>query len=94
VACDYSLPCERVWETLQSSSSDYDNKNLGYDFKIAIQDQQESFIFNLYYHLTFDLRKLPALIHIKLTSDQENAGVLERRIQYIDGKLIPIQSLS
>lgn len=63
---------------------------MGYDFKIAIQDQQESFIFNLYYHLTFDLSKLPALIHIKLTSDSENAGVLERHVQYLEGKAIII----
>lgn len=76
---------------MQASPSDFDSKNLGYDFKLAIQDQQESFIFNLYYHLTFDLRKLPALIHIKLTSDEENAGVLERHIEYIEGKLIDIK---
>jgi len=67
---------------------------LGFNFSIAIQDQKESFTFNLYYHLTFDLRKVPAFAHINLNSDGEAAGKLVRYVEYTDkGRIFLIKIL-
>jgi len=57
---------------------------LGFNFSIAIQDQKESFTFNLCYHLTFDPRKVPAFAHINLNSDAKAAGKLARYVEYTD----------
>ena len=59
------------------------SEKLGYDFKLVIQDGKGIFSFNLYYHFTFNMPDLPALIHISLHSDGTGSGNYSRHVKYL-----------
>lgn len=82
MTCDLSFTCEKVWEKVKNLEDQLTKENLGFDFYVALQDQKESFTFNLYFHLTFNVPKLPAFIHVELKSERELAGNLTRHIEY------------
>ena len=83
LVCDFSLKCDHAWDELKRIEKELSQEELGYEFKLALQDQKECFTFNLYYHFAFNLTKLPALIHIDLKSTEPNAGKLVRTVEYI-----------
>ena len=82
LTCDLSFTCEKVWERVRDLEPKLSKESLGFDFLITLQDKQESFSFNLYFHLSFDVRKFPALIYLDLKSDTARAGDLKRYVQY------------
>lgn len=58
-----------------------------------MQDSKESFAFNLYYHFTFNMSRLPALIFFNLKSDGERAGDLVRYVHYLSNSDITVTAM-
>jgi hypothetical protein len=81
------MKCDHAWDELKRTEKELTQEEFGYEFRLALQDQKECFTFNLYYHFAFDLKRLPAIVHIDLRSTDKNAGKLIREVEYFSSNL-------